>query len=149
MRVMSIDLNSAFARIAEQRDKLNVLDSELSAIVEHVESALVALKTPVPSEMCFANSEGKSRWLRFNKHNNVWRFTLSLDEHMKGTALDEVPRHLRAEIFQPLPEGPTPLEAFILEIAASIESVIRARQPLVERARALSKAIEALGYPRP
>lgn len=149
MRVMSIDLNGAFARIAEQRDKLNALDDELSAIITQVESALIALKPGVPTEAQYVNGDEQVRWLRFEKHNGAWRIAFLFDDNGKAISLNEAPRHIRAEAFQALPEGPTPLEILILEVAGSIESAIRQRQPFIERARALSKAVEALGYPRP
>lgn len=148
---MMIDIGAAFATIREKRDKLNECDDELIRIIQHVEAALAELRIGVPTDIHYpGRDEGdEDQWLSYGKQGGSWRVLHSYKEDGAQSLLLSSSRETRAEVFKALPEGPTPIEVLILGIADSIAYYTKERGPLVERAKALSAAILALGFALP
>lgn len=153
MTVVTINLESTFALIREQRVKLNVSDDVLSDVIRHVESALVELRPGVPADVyCKPHDndlDSEAFWLVFGKTQGQWRVMWARDDEDDPKPLADMSREIRANVFKPTAEGATALELLMLGVADSVVKNVKDREPLVERAKALSAAIAQLGFTKP
>ena len=152
--MMTIDLKSTFALIHRDRAKLNVSDDILLDVIRHVESVLIEMRPGVSADVYCkptddAAVEDEAFWLVFGKTSGQWRIMWARGDDDDPAPLADMSREIRAAVFKPTPEGPTPLELLILGVADSVTKNAKERGPLVERARALSTAIESLGFTKP
>lgn len=149
--MVTINLESTFALIREQREKLNVADDALLDVIRHVESALVELRPGVSADVeCPpVDTLDEAYWLIFGKKSGQWRIMWARSDEDDAQALTEMSREIRANVFAPTPGGPSAIELLILGVANSVTQNAKLRTPLVERAKALSAAIAALGFTKP
>ena len=144
-----VDINAAFAAIRERRDELNTIDDQLSGVIRHVEVALRELQPGVSTDVDYEVTDEGTHWLSFQKHNGTWQIMWSNKDDGWHTPLVSASRQVRAEIFNLLPAGLTPLELLIHEMASSIAEYAAERSGQLERAKKLSAALVAAGIPRP
>lgn len=150
--MLSINLESTFALIRRDRAKLNVSDDILLDVIRHVESALIELRPGVSADVYCKPGDGDeddAYWLVFGKAQGQWRVMWARGEDDDPAPLSDMSREIRANVFRPTAEGATSIELLILGVANSVTKNAKERGPLVERARALSTAIESLGFIKP
>lgn len=148
--MLSINLESTFALIREQREKLDAADDTLLDVIRHVESALVELRPgvsvdvgcPPPRDI----DDTEAYWLIFGKKSGQWRLMRARGDDDDPMPLADMSREIRAHVFLPTEEGPSAIEFLILGVADSVTRNVKERTPAVERAKALSAAIASLGF---
>lgn len=144
-----LDIEAAFAAIRARRDELDVLDDQLSLVIRHVEIALIELRPGVSSDVDYEVPDKGTQWLSFQKHKGQWQIMWSNTDDGNQTPLLSAARQTRAEVFEPLSEGLTPIELLIHEMASTIASYATERSVQLTRANRLSAALVAAGFPAP